>query len=108
MAASDAKQVTIESGDTLSDAVAIGQSEVFALEIPIITAAPLYIQASMDNETFRRVLKADGSGDWNIGSSVGDRMIFLDEVAPFRFVKVESGSAQDADRLFTFWAKSDV
>jgi len=98
-------QVTIASGQTLSGYQSVGFNDIFALEVPTITTATLYIQASMDGKTFRRVLKADGSGDWNIASSTGNRMIFLDEIAPFNFVRVESSASQGADRLFKFWIK---
>lgn len=97
------EECTILNGQTLSNAVPMDREYIVALEIPTITAAILYLQVAMKKEgTFRRLLKADGSGDWNIASSIGNRMIFIDEAAPFNFVKVESSGAQGADRVFVF------
>lgn len=94
---------TILNGQTLSNAVPIDREYIVGLEIPDITAAVLYLQVAMEKEgTFRRLLKTDGSGDWNIASGTGDRMIFIDEAAPFNFVKVESSESQGADRVFVF------
>lgn len=97
------EECTISNGQTVSDITAMDRDNIVALEIPTITEAILYLQVAMKAEdTFRRLLKADGSGDWSVALSTGDRMIFLDEAAPFNFVKVESSVAQGADRIFTF------
>lgn len=97
------EKCTISNGQTLSDAVPMDRKYIVGLEIPTITAAILYLLVAMEESgTFRRLLKADGSADWSIASGTGDRMIFIDEAAPFNFVKVESSAAQGADRIFTF------
>ena len=96
-------ECTILNGQTLSDAVPMDREYIVGLEIPTITPTILYLQVAMEEEgTFRRLLKADGSDDWNIASGTGNRMIFIDEAAPFNFVKVESSESQGADRVFVF------
>ena len=95
------EECTISNGQTVSSSTAIDRDNVVALEIPTITEAILYLQVAMKAEdTFRRLLKADGSGDWRVALSTGNRMIFIDEAAPFNFVKIESSVAQGADRVF--------
>ncbi len=90
--------VVVPNGQTLSNAVSTDLSQhVIGLEIPAIDTASIYIQASNDGQTFRRVLRADGTGDW---------FVFLDQFAPFKFFLVELSAAQSADRTFNFVMKS--
>ncbi len=98
----DRLALTIPSGNTVSNIVDIGAGmSILGLEIPTITTAVVYLQAATaENGTFRRILKPDGSGDWNIASSAGDKMIFIDIAAPFQFFKVETSITQDSDCAF--------
>ncbi len=98
----NSEQCTIANGQTVSGVAAMDRDNIVALEIPTVTEAILYLQVAMKAEdTFRRLLKADGSADWSVALSTGNRMIFIDEAAPFNFVKIESSVAQGADRVFT-------
>ena len=97
------EECTISNGQTISNAVPMDREYIVGLEIPTITTAILYLLVAMEESgTFRRLLKADGSGDWNIASGTGNKMIFIDEAAPFNFVKVESSETQGAERVFVF------
>ncbi len=99
--------VVVPNGQTISSAVSTDLSQhVIGLEIPAIDAASVYIQASNDGQTFRRVLRADGTGDWFVAGTTGNRFIFLDQFAPFKFFMVELSAPQTADRTFNFVMKS--
>ncbi len=99
--------VTVPNGQTVSGAISTDLSQhVLGLEIPVIDSATLYIQASNDGVTFRRALKTDGSGDWNVAVSTGNRFIFIDQLAPFKFFKIELSAVQSADRTFNFVLKN--
>lgn len=92
-------QITVPNGGTLSGAIAVPQY-VIGLIIPALDTCNLYIQASVDGSNFYRLLKADGSGDWVISSTSGQRCIFLDQLAPFNWIRIECSQAQTADRVF--------
>ena len=93
--------VTIPSGSNLSNSVPVPQY-VMGLYIPAVDSCTIYIQASVDNITFSRILKTDGSGDWNIASTTGDRCIFIDQLAPFHYFRIETSVNQTANRTFIF------
>ncbi len=98
--------VVVAGGQTVSSAVSTDLSRhVIGLEIPTIDTASIYIQASNDGQTFRRVLRADGTGDWFVASTNGNRFVFLDQFAPFKFLMVELSARQSVDRVFNFVVK---
>lgn len=104
---------TITAGQTLSNAVGIDLSNftsIMGLEIPTLaTPSVVYLKVATSSDgTFRRLLKADGSEDWNIASSSGDRIIFIDEAAPFRWFKVELGTAQAGDVTFNLLLNKSI
>lgn len=106
--ATNIKEAIIAASGTVSNAVYVGNDIIIGLEIPTITSAILYLQVSMEESgTYRRLLKTDGSGDWTVDTSTGNRFIFLDEAAPFNFIKVESSASQAAQRTFKFYYKGD-
>jgi hypothetical protein len=91
----DSNTATIAASGTLSNAVSISRDVIIGLEVPTIDTAIVYLNVSMQEEgTYRRLLKADGSADWSIASGTGNKMIFIDEAAPFNFVKVETSASQ--------------
>lgn len=100
---SAAANVAFESaGPQAREDFLLGQ-HVMGLEIPALTSTIIYLQASIkEGGTYRRILKADGSEDWNIAAGTGNRMIFIDEAAAFSFLKVECATGQAADRTFNF------
>jgi hypothetical protein len=95
---------TITNGTALSNAIATDISwPIIGLEVPTIDTATVYLQGSSTmGGTYRRVLKTDGSGDWNIASTVGNKYIFIDQLAAFPFLKIETSINQTADRVFNF------
>jgi hypothetical protein len=60
------------------------------------------ISASFINP-FVRLQKTDGSGDWTVPSSAGGKAIYVN--VPFRYLRIECGSTQSADRTFIISAK---
>ena len=98
---------TIPNGSSLSNSVMITpvfnpHEIIYGLYIPAVDSCTIYIQASMDNINFSRVLKTDGTGDWNIASTTGDRCIFIDQLAPFHYFRIETSVNQTANRTFIF------
>lgn len=73
---------------------------LLGLEIPVLDSSTIYIQGAVDGSTFRRLMKADGSGDFSITAGAGNRLIFLDQAALCGHIRVECGSAQSANRTF--------
>lgn len=103
-----AYSVTIPIGATVSPAIPINQY-VVGMYVPTIGASVVYLQASQDGVAgWARVLKSDGSADWNVASSTGDRWIFLDQLAPFAFLRVELSAIQAAIRTFIFVQKPNM
>ncbi len=95
--------IDISSNDKISSSIeTMPEKFIVGLEIPTLTSTDLFIQGSLDGKTFRRALKADGSGDWLISATTGDRLIFLDEMAAFPYLRIECGTSQAADRTFNF------
>lgn len=94
---------TIAQTGTISSEVDMGYGfSIIGIEIPTIDNAIVYLQASRTTGgSFRRIQKTDGSGDWNVGLSTGNKMIFCDAVAPFRYFKIEVSAPQNtASRTF--------
>ena len=102
--------VTVANGSNLSVATQMAADIQYVkqpqyltgLYIPTIDAAIVYLRASVDRINFARMLKTDGSGDWNVAIGTGDRWIFLDQLAPFPYIQIELSANQTADRVFKF------
>jgi hypothetical protein len=94
---------------TISDAVPSGQY-VIGLYIPTIDNSIVYLQASQDGVTnWARILKSDGSADWNVAVSTGNKWIFLDQMSPFTYLRIECAAAQNtAARQFIFVFKPNI
>jgi len=101
--------VNMASGATFSSAIALERSFSYLyLEIPTMASGSLYIQASSDNSTFRRV-KADqvttatalAHLDYLINSTVTNTFIRIPQ--GFRYYRIESSSgATDVTTTFKF------
>jgi hypothetical protein len=96
--------------DAVSDAAPFGQY-VIGLYIPLLNdGSVVYIQASEDSVTnWARVLRADGSGDWSV-TALFDKWVYIDQFAPFKFLRVEvvSPQGQAAVRTFIFLQKPNM
>ena len=91
---------TIASGQTVSDVVDLGDSLVLGLQFATMTGTAMTFQVSQDGETY--VALKDESGNSvsitiasNTAVSIADSAKFL---APWRYVKLVSGSAEGAER----------
>lgn len=107
----DAMTLTIANGATTSNAVPIDHFSWFALKYPgAITGATLAFQASDDGENFYTVQNEDGAVTTTPpGSEV---IVTLDVaspiIAPFRFLRIVSASAEGAAREFTLFCKHGI
>jgi len=101
--------VDLTSGATSTSSVDLGAvyRRVY-LEVPTMASGSLYIQASSDNSTFRRVTEADPNQgtDFVINSAVTQRLVPIP--AGFQYYKVESTSgATDTTTTFNIIATYD-
>jgi hypothetical protein len=77
--------------------------------VPVIDNSIVYLQASENGvDGWARVLRSDGSADWSVALSTGDRWIFIDQLASFKFLRVEVVAAQNAVRTFIFVQKPNM
>jgi hypothetical protein len=97
-------EVSMTSGATLSDGADLGAVyERLYLEVPTMASGSLYIQASSDDSTFRRMTQVDPNQatDFVINSAVTQRIVRIP--TGFQYYKVESTSgATDTTTLFNF------
>lgn len=87
---------SVASGVTLSSSYDLGRAftKVY-LEVPTMASSDIFIQASSDNSTFRRVMIDKGNtstthATFSIASAVSQRMVPIP--AGFRYYKVETSS----------------
>jgi hypothetical protein len=85
----------------ISSAVTVSPQTIIGVYIPTIDTGVVYFQA-MVGDNWSRVQKSDGTGDFVIASSSGNKAIWIPELAPFSVVRVETGVNQTADRDFLF------
>jgi hypothetical protein len=92
--------------DNLSSPVPIEDDVIIGLLIPTMDAGTVTFKVSNEEEgIYYDVWSTDGTGIFTIASSSGGIAIWLDVLATYKFVKVATGTAQTADRTFTFLVK---
>jgi hypothetical protein len=100
--------IPVNTANAVSAAIPNNQY-VIGMYIPTIDNSIVYIQASENGvDGWARVLRSDGTNDWNCVASTGNRWIFLDQMAPFKFLRVEVAVAQNAVRTFIFVQKPNM
>jgi hypothetical protein len=88
----------------ISSAVVVSPQVLTGVYIPTIDAGEVYFQAKV-GDNWSRVQVSDGSGDYLIASSTGNKVIWVPELAPFEAVRIETEVNQTADREFIFTDK---
>jgi hypothetical protein len=108
MAISDAIviNVTIPSGDTVSDAVFIGSARVTGLLVPTIDNSKISFQGSADNSDYYELVD-DTLGKLEINAGTGEYYVNLNSVIEGpAWLKLVLGSSQTADRTFKLVLKA--
>ena len=104
----DSLDLTIAASGTTSNAVPIDHYTWFALKFPgAITGATIAFEASDDGENFYDIVNEDGSVSI---TPPGSEVIMVlnyasPNLAPFRWVRIVSASAEAAARSFTLFCK---
>lgn len=94
-----AATVTVASGQTVSNAIDLGELAVVGLVTPgTITSTAITFQASQDNVTFSQVTKVDATVYTLTVSASKYIVIPPADLAGVRYLKVVAGSAEGADR----------
>lgn len=99
------RSVTIAASGTLSGSIKIGENDMVGLLIPTIETAICYVNGSLDDITYSRIQKEDGSADLNMASGTGAKAWILPSRFPFPYLKVETSATQTAARVITVCAK---
>lgn len=91
--------VTVLNGQTVSNAIDLGELAVVGLQTPAaFTGVAITFQASHDNTTFAAVTKVNG--DPYALTVAASKYVIIPpiDLCGARFIKVVSGSAEAADR----------
>lgn len=91
--------VTIASGQTVSNAIDLGEMAVVGLITPsAITSTAVTFQASADNVTYNQVTKVDATV-YSVTVSASKHIVIPPaDLAGIRWLKVVAGSAEGGDR----------
>jgi hypothetical protein len=96
--------------DVVSDAAPFGQYVIGFYIPPLNDGSVVYLQASQDGVTgWARVRRSDGTNDWSV-PTLFDRWVYIEQFAPFKFLRVEvtSPQGQTAMRTFIFLQKPNM
>ena len=99
------KELTIAAGDTESGVMELKQgTSCVGIQIPALGTTILYIKVSNNGSasspTYQRLWKKDGSAVLSVASGTGAVAWTVKLVRPWRWMKIEVGTAQGVDRVF--------
>jgi hypothetical protein len=107
-AVQEVSTLTIANGQTTSDSALIDNCTELGLFVPTITAATITVQVSEDNVNFFGLTNQAGTAILVLASGTGAVAISGNELGaclPYKYLRVVSGGAQGAQRLFTLKRK---